>query len=540
MMTDRHSFRFINGRIYREAGDRVPADALVTLGGVVQFIGSKSDAPRAETTIDLRGAVMMPGLTDAHIHLFGLATERLQIPLDPRSVKALPALLDRVSSAARRIPEGRWIRCVGFDENGVAELRFPTREELDVVAPDHPVLIRRFCGHTAVLNSAALRSLEIEEGVSDPVGGSFGRDSAGRLNGIAKELAADAVFRRVPQVDRATVAKSLKATIGDAMRLGLTAAVEAAVGFTSGFDEEYGTWELLKSDRSLLRLGFMYRLDPKEALARSLTPRRNPDWQTNSLKFFADGIVGARTAAVSVDYHDVKGTGLFMRDEDELEQVIVEAHLAGWQVAVHSVGDRAISKVIGAFERAQKAMARADARHRIEHYTCPPAGGLLRMKKVGAIVVSQPSFLSVMHRSTIDAFGPLAETRYPARSVLEAGVPYVASSDAPTGDFSPWAGMVEAIERGASKGTPIGASEALSRIQAIGSYVQGGAYAMGQENWRGVLDVGRAADLIVVDRDPFESSVDVRRVEVLVTMVRGSVEHDVMGSQSSAPPRTLI
>jgi hypothetical protein len=540
MMIDRqHSFRFINGRIYREPGDPVPADTLVTQGGVVHFVGPQNEAPRAETTIDLHGAVMMPGLTDAHIHLFGLATERLQIPLDPRSVRSLPALLDRVSSAARRTPEGRWIRCVGFDENGIRELRYPTREELDAAAPDHPVFIRRFCGHTAILNSAALRSLGIEEGVSDPVGGSFGRDSAGRLSGVAKELAADAVFRNIPKEDRATVAKSLEATIRDAMRLGLTAAVEAAVGFTSGFDEEHATWELLKSDPSLLRMGFMCRLDPKDALARRLTPQRNPDWQTNSLKFFADGIVGARTAAVSADYSDVGGNGLFMRDEDELERVIVEAHLAGWQVAVHSVGDRAISRVIAAFERAQTAMPRADARHRIEHYTCPPAGGLLRMKKVGAMVVSQPSFLSVMHRSTIDAFGPLAETRYPARSVIEAGVPYAASSDAPTGDFSPWVGMAEAMERGASKGRPIGASEALSRTQAVRGYVQGGAYAMGQENWRGVLEAGRAADLVVVDRDPFTSSVDFRHVEVLMTMVRGSIEHNVLGSQAAAAAKSF-
>jgi hypothetical protein len=319
--------------------------------------------------------------------------------------------------------------------------------------------------------------------------------------------------------------------MADASRLGLTAAVEAAVGFTSGFDEERETWEAVRGGPSPLRLGFMYRLDPKDALARKLSPHRSPDWQTNTLKFFADGIVGARTAAVTTAYHDSGGTGFFMRDEEDLEHAIVEAHLSGWQVAVHSVGDRAISRVIAAFERAQRVRP-WPARHRIEHYTCPPPGGLARMKQVGAIVVAQPSFLSVMHRCTVDAFGPDADSRYPARSVIDAGVPYVSSSDAPTGDFSPWAGMTNALDRGASKGRAIGASEALTRREVIRSYTYGGAYAMGQESWRGALQPGMAADFIALDKDPFEADVDLRSVGVLMTVVRGAVHHDAIASSS--------
>jgi len=534
-MTDRpRALRLINGRIYRHAEDHDPADTLVTEGNVVRFVGPRADAPTADLTIDLHGAAVMPGLTDAHIHLFGLANERLQVAFDPSAVASMQGLLDRTSSAARETAAGGWIRGVGFDENGLAEHRYPTRDELDAAAPDRPVVIRRFCGHTAILNSAALQALKVNEGVSDPVGGSFGRDSAGRLNGIVKESAADAVFRNMPQADRAVVADALRATIADAIRFGMTGAVEAAVGFTSGFDEEYATWELLRADRSLLRLGFMYRLDPKDAAARKFVPLRDPDWQTQTLKFFADGIMGARTAAVTTPFHDTGGVGFFMRDEEELEQAIVEAHLDGWQVAVHAVGDRAVSRIIGAYEKAQKAKWRQDARHRIEHYFCPPEGGLSRMKNAGAIVVSQPSFVSVMHRSAIGAFGPAIDGKYPAKSVIDAGVPYVASSDAPTGDFSPWSGMASAVDRGANKGRPISPAEALSHRQAVRSYIHGGAYAMGHESWRGALEPGMAADLIAMDRDPFDSSVDFRDVKVLMTMIRGAVEHDTLGSHESA------
>lgn len=530
-----HSVRFVNGRIFRDASDRIPADTLVTQGGVIHFVGAQSEAPAADMEIDLRGTAVISGLTDAHIHLFGIAAERLEIALDPTSVKSIAKMLDSVSSAACLGAAGQWIRGVGFDENGMPEHRYPTRSELDAAAPDSPVVIRRFCGHTAIINSAAMRALRIDEGVSDPTGGSFGRDAAGRLNGIVKECVADSVFRNMPKVERTLIAKSLRETIADAMKLGLTAAVEAAVGFTSGFDEEHTTWELLRSDKSLMRLGFMYRLDPKEALARKLAPHRSPDWQTNTLKFFADGIVGARTAAVSAAYHDTGGTGFFMRDEEELEHAIVEAHLDGWQVAVHAVGDRAISMVIGAYERAQRVRPWPEARHRIEHYTCPPDGGLARMKNVGAVVVSQPSFLSVMRRSTFDAFGPDATTRYPARSVLDAGVPYVSSSDCPTGDFSPWVGMANALDRGASMGKPLGAPEALSRNQTLRSYTHGGAYVMGQESWRGVLEPGMAADFIALNTDPFAASADLKLVKVLMTVVRGTIQHDTLGSQPFTP-----
>jgi predicted amidohydrolase YtcJ len=247
----------------------------------------------------------------------------------------------------------------------------------------------------------------IDEGVSDPPSGSFGRDGAGRLDGSAKESAAEAIFRAIPQIDPETMAASLRETIEDSIRMGLTAAVEAAVGFTSGFDNELAVWNLLRQDVSFspIRLGFMYQLDPKEAAVRGLMPRRDPDWQGMTLKFFADGIVGARTAAVNKPFADTGANGFFMRDEDDLERVIVEAHLDGWQTATHCVGDRASARVISAFEKAERALPAQKPRHRIEHYFVPPEGGLARMRALEALIVTQPSFLARMRRSILGAFG---------------------------------------------------------------------------------------------------------------------------------------
>lgn len=532
MLHSPDSLRFLNARIYRSADDTRPANALVTRKGVVHWVGDGPDAPEASRTIDMQGATIVPGLTDAHVHLFAIANERQQIPLNASGVRTVRDVLNRLSEAAIATPPARWIRAVGFDENNLAEHRYPTRDEIDAASPDHPVIIRRFCGHTAILNSAALKLLQISDGVSDPPSGSFGRDATGRLDGSAKESAAEAVFRAIPAIDPAAMAASLRETIEDSIRMGLTAAVEAAVGFTSGFDDEFAVWKLLRQDSSFspIRLGFMYQLDPKDAAIRGFMPRRDPDWQAMTLKFFADGIVGARTAAVSKPFADTNSLGFFMRDEADLERVIVEAHLGGWQTATHCVGDRASARVISAFERAEKALPGQQSRHRIEHYFCLPDGGLARMKALGALVVTQPSFLTRMRRSILEAFGPDAHSKYPARSVIDAGVIYVGSSDAPTGHVSPWVGMANAVDRGASLGTPIGASEALTRRQAIGSYIHGGAFAMKQEDWRGTLVPGMSADFIAVDRDPFDASNDLAATDVLMTVLRGTVRHDTLSA----------
>jgi len=535
-VTDRAGLlRLINGRIYRSAEDWSPAEALAVQDGKVVWLGATREAPAASETIDLQGATVLPGLTDAHIHLLAIAYGRLLVPLGRAHATSISDVIARLKARAATTPAGEWVHAAEFDENHLAEHRYPTRDELDAALPDHPVLIRRFCGHIAIVNSAALRVLDIDEGISEVQGGVFGRGADGRLDGSATEAAAELIFRRVPPISRRVLARSLHATVDDCMRMGMTAAVEAAVGFTSGFEEELAVWQEARGDKAHLpmRLGFMYQLDPEDALARGLTPSRDPDWQAMTLKFFADGIVGGRTSAVSEDYCDTPTRGFFMRPEADLKRVIVAAHEAGWQVAVHATGDRAVSCVIDAFEAGQARAAWPDPRHRIEHFFCPPRDGFARMRRLGALIVMQPSFLTRMRRSIEQAFGPRRHDKYPGRSALAAGVHYVASSDAPTGLTSPWLGMADAVDRGAPDGEPIGPGEALTPREAGAAYIHGGAYAMKHEGWRGMLAPGMAADLIVPDRDPFAgSAADLRRVNVLMTMVRGMIHHDTAFSRA--------
>jgi predicted amidohydrolase YtcJ len=245
------------------------------------------------------------------------------------------------------------------------------------------------------------------------------------------------------------------------------------------------------------------------------------------LKYFADGIIGGRTAAVSRPYRDTCSCGFFVTPEADLARAVIEAHSDGWQVAVHAIGDRAIDCVVTALETAHQARPRSNARHRIEHYFCPPVGGFRRMRSLGAMIVMQPGFLVRMNKSIRAALGEWADHCYPGQSALKEGVAFAASSDAPTGILSPWVGMAAAIDRAASAGDAIGKEEALTARQALAAYTDAGAYAMMQEDWRGHLAPRMVADLIVVDRDPFQVSVnELAQTQTLATMLSGEFVFD--------------
>ncbi len=521
---------FVNGTVFGAWNAPAAADALIVSGGRVAWIGRRSDMPRVGRMMDLRGAVLGPGLTDAHVHLYAIAASSLNLDLGGPDIDAHDALLSQLAERAVTQPEGAWVMATGFDENRLRDPRTPTRAELDAAVPDRPVLVRRFCGHVALVNSAALRVLGLSDGTGDPEGGAFGRDADGRLDGSASEAAADAIFRAAPRPDETLLAGALRATIRDASALGLTAAVEAATGFTDGFPAEFALWQALRREGAdlPLRLGFMHRLDAADAAAHGLRPSPDPDWQAITLKFFADGIVGARTAAMTQAYADGAGHGFFVRSEAALRRALEEAHEAGWQVAVHAVGDRAVALVAESLEAARSAHPRElAAPHRIEHAFRVALGLLARLRDLGVLVVTQPSFLSRMNRSIHAAFGAAAGTCYQARTLIESGIGYVPSSDAPTGSVSPWIGVADAMDRGASAGRPVGPEEALRAPEVLAAYAEGGARAMGHQAWRGRLEPGMAADLIAIDRDPAAAdAAAMRGTQVLLTMVRGRIVHD--------------
>ena len=518
------------GTIYRDALDEHPAEALLIEDGLVAWSGAHNDAPAADHVVDLDDGIVLPGLTDAHVHLLAVGQARRQVSAMAPDVRSLDDYLRRLQAAAQKAPAGAWVFGGDVNEQLWPEKRMPDRVDIDAAVPDRPVLLRRFCGHVAMMNSAALAALNLNAKTADSAGGQFDR-SNGTLTGIAREHAAEVVFRTAPRPSDQEIAESTRQVMMDLSRSGVTAAVDAAVGFTFGFEPEWRVWQRIRHDGDLpLRLGFMARVDPGTAAELSLEPKADAWWQLRTLKIFIDGIIGARTAALSGRYQDVDGRGHLMHDLCYIQDFVQTAHDEGWQIAAHAIGDRAIDVIIDAIAAAQSARPRVDLDHRIEHFGLPDPSAFRRAAELGIIVATQPSFISRMADSWPAALGHRHHRCFPVRSLLDNGLSVAGSSDAPTGELSPWKGIQAFVTRRSASGLQVAPNEALSVREAVHAYTCGGALAMQHDTWRGGLTAGMAADFAVLDRDPFSCPPDdLACVASRLTVIGGRAAYDPDG-----------
>ncbi|PSL17097.1 amidohydrolase [Shimia abyssi] len=490
-----------NAQVYCDATDTAPHSEIALNGA---YVGTHFDGPKR----DLGGRIVLPGLTDAHLHIFPLALFRLQLDIAAARITSIPALIDALHQVPDARRHGGWLQAAVLVEDTFTEARLPTRAELDAAFPDTPVFLRRYCGHVAILNTAALNALGLLTRQPNVASGSFRRDAAGNLTGQADEAAAAWIFARAPAPPDAQILSEISAVIDQCLAYGLTSLVEAAVGFTLGYDREAAIWTKLRAAGNIpVRLGFMNELTTDQAAARALTPQWDANWSSETLKFFADGIIGGRTGALSEPYCDIDTMGDVMHPPGVLQSQLTAAHAAGWRIAVHATGDRGISQTLDAITAAQG--DDTSRRHRIEHFFVAPKGGLHTAANAGINVVTQPGFLHRMGTSIARGLGPRAlGCVYPGASALAANVALAFSSDAPTGPLSPWDGIAAAITRRAPSGEPIGPSESLPFAQALNAYISGGAHAMRHDHFRSTLAPGQAADLVVLNMNPFTASPD--------------------------------
>ncbi len=510
-----------NARLYPDASG-ARATALLMEGGRVRWLGQAGEAlPPADEVIDAGGATALPSFIDAHAHLWWMAMYRLVWQLSgPQAPASIPELLDALRERARG--DGDWLVGHGLSEARLAERRLPTRAEIDRAVADRPVVLRRVCGHAAVANTEALRRAGYREDSPDPPGGLLEREG-GVPNGILREAAAVPLYPLLPRPAADELASALHAVARHALSLGVGTVVEAAVGFTAGFEAEWDLWCRVRDQGGFpLRMGFMFASGATEAARRGLRPSLDPRWRAATLKCFSDGTLGSQTAALHQPYCAcAQRKGLLMGSPAALRHGVSAAAAAGWQVAIHAIGDHGVDEALDALRAAAPL---ADGRpHRVEHLGLLSDGALDRLAATGAAVATQPSFIGRMGDGFAAALGPERAPRlYPARSLVERGVRLVGSSDAPAGDFSPFASMADARERRTPSGAVLGASERLDAAEALRSHTENAARAMGLWDRTGHLNVGADADLILVDTDPFQAdTAAVRRTRVLRHLLGG-------------------
>ncbi len=488
------------------------AEALLVEGGRVVVAGTRDAVLRAKGTgtevENLHGRLVVPGLIDLHMHL--VDTTLLREGADLHGVRSLAELAARVGASLGG-PGAEPVFGYGWDQENLAERRYPTRDDLDRISSDRPLVLFRVCSHVAVVNSAALDRLGLDDRSPNPPGGELGRDGAGRLNGLLFEEALGGVWpllaRRAAAVEPAVVR-----TLDYAASVGLT-----TVASVLAKPEEVRAVAAWPADRFATRVRFY--LDLKQADAAPGLPPAPADgrWRLTGTKAILDGALGARTAWLDDPYSDAPGsTGYPLWTEERLTAALAVARTHGLPPALHAIGDRAIRWALDLLARSGAA-----GTPRIEHASVTPPAVVAELQRLRPAVVVQPHFVAT-DWWVAERLGPeRARGTYAFRTLLDAGLVVGGSSDSPVEPLDPWTGLRAAVHRAAA--SAFGrrtADQRLAPIEALQLYTRNAGVILGEPEL-GRLAAGGPADLLVLSVPSLDAAVGSARPPVAETWVGG-------------------
>ena len=516
-----------------------PTTGLAVHHGRIVALGADALELSAHRYVDLDGAVAVPGFHDAHNHMawFGMSLE--EIPLGAPDVGHVDEVYAAVAARARSQAPGTWIVGSSYDQNKLVG-GHPTAAGLDRVAPNHLVWLKHTSGHMCVVSSSVLAQLDL---ANVPAGGDVVRDEAGAPTGLLREQAQLLLRPLVYPTPLATVERAIAAAGQHYLSEGITSVQEAGIagGWIGRTPVELAAYQNVRRAGQLaVRVSLMVTSDVLHdvecadgdgasfGLDLGMRTGFGDDWlRLGAMKLFADGSLIGRTAAMHEDYADICcERGYFQLPELDMRETIRRAHLAGWQVATHAIGDRAVTEVVDAYAQVLAQHPRLDHRHRIEHCGVTRPEDVARIAQLGLIPVPQGRFVGEIGDGMIAALGAeRSKWCYRQRSFLTAGVEVPASSDRPVVTGNPLLGMQDLVDRRTASGEVLGPDERLTARQALRAYTYGSAYAGFRESQVGTLEVGKLADLTVLSADPLLAD-SFTELQVVGTVVGGSVDFD--------------
>ncbi len=507
-----------NGRIYTHTARSHVQEAVAIFEGRIFAVGTSSEmlALAGEKTrkIDLKGHSVFPGFTDCHIHLilYGLSLKELNL----RDVRSIAELKELVSNVASTLEPGRWILGRGWDQDRLEEKRYPLRWDLDQAAPQNPVFLDRICGHIAVANSLALELADVGPETVPPAGGVIDHvPNTGEVTGILRENAKTLVEQVAPKPEFEDYVEAAKAACSEAVKAGL-----ASIHCVTYSPDEIRAFQELRRRKELpLRVFLMPALENTDAFLKfGFQTGFGDDWlKLGALKLFTDGSLGARTAALNEPYSDDPGNyGVLVHEQEELDQIVRQAHENGIQLAIHAIGDRAVAAALDALERALLIAPNVSHRHRIEHASVLSPDLVERMKKLEVIASIQPRFVVSDFWAEDRVGAERLPGVYPFRSLLERGIITIAGSDCPVEPLDPLEGIRAAVKRDGRN-----MNEALSVEDALRLYTTEPPKATFEEEQKGSIEPRKLADLVVLSDDPYKARLE--DVQVDLTIVNGEV-----------------
>lgn len=532
-----------NGNIITVDGLDTIAEAAAVFDGKFVAVGRNDDvAPltgEATRVIDLAGKTLVPGFIDAHTHPVSTGEFFHSLDLIDAAPELCPSIADLqecIRESIKTTPKGDWIGGRNYVPEKVKEKRWPTRAELDAVAPDNPLIIIIRGYHAQVVNSRALELAGITKDTPNPQGGVIDKDPAtGEPTGVLR----DVLFIRsvVPQPTLADLKAGLARISEEYVKTGITSTGEAGA---PEIPESYQAFQEAVTEGKLkVRTYLMIR----EAFYRAndlglRTGYGNDRLRLGAVKIIMDGSIQCYTCAFNEPYlsKDTRGMAGLRYTQEHINAVVAESHRLGYQVAIHAQGDYTINMAVNAIEQAMEKFPRPDPRHRIEHCLCPTQADLERMKRLGIVAdffLFHPWYWGDQH---IHDFIGLerASRMVPAKTAMDMGIVCCAHSDCPVcipnnpvWPSNPLWGMWCAVNRKTRSGADIGPQEKLTPLEALRAYTINGAFASFEEDIKGSIEPGKLADVVVLSANPLEiEPSEIKNIVVEKTIVGGEIVYE--------------
>ena len=523
---------FLAGRIYSDFGDSTRNDAMVTFGDRVVTIGTRAELIRRfqdADLIDLGDTIVVPGFNDAHQHPSMVAADLLYLDFSPGVVRNLEEIKSRLRDAARRTPKGEWIRGSRYDHSKMSAEAPLSRQDLDDVAPDHPVVVSHISAHWGVANSRALALAQIDEASEEPRGGVIGRDSTGRLNGVLSEqaffnfayscLGGEKVV--VPTPDLESWLEAFDRIQTALAAAGITSVTDALVG-----PDEFRLFQEARR-RGLLRLRVnMLITYPYLELIEGIGMQSgfgDPYLRFEGIKVIVDGSVSAGTCLLAGPDPGARPSGVQVVESEQLRRIIDKARRAKCRLAIHANGDQAITQVLDELDRADQVHGPPTEPDRIEHCSVISPNILTRLAERNVGVTPFGAYVHFHGDALLERYGnDQLEWMFAHRGFIDAGVIVGGASDYPCGPFEPLTALRSCTTRRSSGGQLLGGTQQITAREALDTYTMGSASVSGQEAEKGCLAPGFLADFVVLDRDPCAISVEeLADIAVVSTFVGG-------------------
>jgi predicted amidohydrolase YtcJ len=530
---------FLNGNVHTVNAEQPHTEAIAVRGGRILLVGSNDEVKQragANTkTIDLHGRTVVPGFTDSHYHIFGVGERLITLNLD--NATSREAFLNEVKQQVAASQPGRWITGRGWIETFWKPPVFPTRQELDKIAPDNPVFLTRADGHGAVANSKALAIAGIDAKTADPFGGKIVHDEkTGEPAGMLLDNAMELVQKKIPPPSPAEMERALSLGAQHSVELGWCEIQNAG-----SYLPEVALFEkLYRAGKLKLRI-YNAVYGPGEAAEKLLKDGPMIDvyghhFTNRTIKVVFDGSLGSRSAALLEPYSDSNTSGFLTEKPEELRPVFREALRKGIQVETHAIGDRANRTILDLYEEAFNAVPPherkiREPRWRVEHAQILSPDDLPRFARLGVIASMQPS-----HAISDFFFAPqrLGEKRlagaYAWKSLIKSGAIVIAGSDAPVEKGEPMIEFYAAVARKSINGFSAPdwhPEEKVSREQALEMLTRWPAYAAFEEKDKGSIETGKLADLTVLSDDIMKiPEPEILKTRCLMTVIGGEIAYD--------------